>query len=137
MNIYIIAILIFLFLTFVLAVYVFIKNSFSKKLTSEDLAYIKAHWADVVAIVDENPVKAILDADKILDYALSRNGFQGTLGEKLKMAAPRFDDVNAVWAAHKLRNKVAHELSEELEEREVKVALQRFKKALRDLGAKL
>lgn len=137
MNIYIIVILGFIFLTFILAVFVFIKNSFVKKLTSEDLVYIKAHWEDVKNITEENPVKAILDADKILDYALSRHGFQGTLGEKLRMAAPRFDDVNAVWAAHKLRNRLAHELEEDLKEREVKVALRRFKQGLRNLGAKL
>ncbi|MFA7685850.1 MAG: hypothetical protein WCX95_03565 [Candidatus Gracilibacteria bacterium] len=137
MNIYVILILVFILLTFVLALYVFVKQSFSRGLTDEDLVYIKAHWEDVNNIVDENPIKAILDADKILDYALSRCGFEGSLGEKLKMAAPRFYDVNEVWAAHKLRNTVAHELTEELEERDVKVALKRFKRALKDLGARL
>jgi len=137
MNIYVILILVFILLTFVLAVYVFIKHTFSRGLTDEDLVYIKAHWEDVNAIVEENPVKAILDDDKVLDYALARCGFEGSVGEKLKMAAPRFYDVNEVWEAHKLRNKVAHELTDELEEKEVKIALRRFRRALKDLGAKI
>lgn len=137
MNVYVILILVFILLTFVLAVYVFIKHTFSRGLTKEDLIYIKAHWEDIEDVVDDNPIKAILDADKILDYALARCGFEGSLGEKLKMAAPRFYDVNGVWAAHKLRNNIAHELTEELEEREVKVALKRFKRALKDLGARI
>lgn len=136
MNIYIVFILGFIFLTFFLAVYVFVKSSFSRRLTNADLAYIKAHWEDLISIVDENPIKAVLDADKILDYALTRHGFEGSLGEKLKMAALRFDDINEVWSAHKFRNKIAHELVEELEEREVKRALKGFKNALKDLGAR-
>lgn len=136
MNIYIILMLVFILLTFVLALFVFVKHTLSKKLNSEDVVYIKAHWEDVLNILEEDPVKAVMDADKILDYALSRHGFQGSLGEKIKAAASRFSDVNGIWAAHKLRNKLAHEFVE-LESDDFKTALKRFERALKDLGAKL
>ena len=71
-----------------------------------------------------------------MDYALKKHGFEGSLGEKLKKAGPRFNDLNAVWSAHKLRNRIAHELSE-INKEEAKRALKQFKRALNDLGAKL
>lgn len=83
-----------------------------------------------------NPKEAVLDADKLLDYALVRKGFQGSLGEKLKKAKNRFSDINGIWIAHKLRNKIAHELSN-IDFREAKNALVSFKKGLKDLGADL
>ena len=136
MNIYVIVILVFVLLTFLLALYVFIKHVFSKKLNLDDLAYIKAHWDDILKLSEEDPVMAIMDADKILNYALSRHGFEGSIGEKLKAAAPRFSNINHVWTAHKLRNTLAHEFVE-LEREQVRITLKRFERALKDLGAKL
>ena len=80
--------------------------------------------------------KEIKDADKILDYALLREGFEGNLGEKLKAAGPRFSDLDGVWRAHKRRNRIAHELGD-IDRDEAKRALKSFKKALNDLGAGL
>jgi len=127
--------LIFLLITFLLAVFVFFKQTFSKKLNDEDVVYVKAHWEDVVQASEDDPVKAIMDADKILDYVLSRYGFDGSLGEKLKSAAHKFSDINGVWEAHKLRNKIAHEFVE-LTRGDVNIALRRFHRALKDLGVK-
>jgi hypothetical protein len=121
---------------FFLAFYVFIKHVFSRQLGTEDLAYIKAHWEDVLKLSEEDPVMAIMNADKILNYTLSRYGFEGSLGEKLKAAAPRFSRIDHVWAAHKLRNTLAHEFII-LEREQVRITLKRFERALKDLGAKL
>jgi hypothetical protein len=120
---------------FVLALYAFAKSVFAKKLNASDMGYVKGHWADVMNNVEDEPLKAIMDADKILDYVLTRHGFHGSLGEKLKSAAHKFSDLNGVWNAHKLRNKLAHEL-EEADEKEVKRALKQFRRALKDLGVK-
>jgi len=135
MDIWVFFILSFLFVTFILALYVFAKSIFSKKLNSGDMAYVKGHWADIMNIVEDDPSKAIMDADKILDYVLTRHGFSGSLGEKLKLSAHKFSDLNGLWNAHKLRNKLAHEF-EEADEKEVKRALKQFKKAFKDLGVK-
>jgi hypothetical protein len=135
MNVYVVLILIFLFLVFIFALYAFAKSIFVKKLNSADMVYVKGHWADIMNNIDEDASKAILDADKILDYVLARHGFSGSLGEKLKTSAYKFSDLNGIWNAHKLRNKLAHEF-EEADEDEVKKALKQYKRAFKDLGVK-
>ena len=53
------------------------------------------------------------DADKLLDFFLKSKRLKGeTLGERLKNAQKVFsrEDYNALWNAHKLRNKIAHEI---------------------------
>lgn len=126
----------FLFLVFLLVVYVFFKFKNRKKFSFLELNYINSHWIRIIDMFPNNPKSSILDADKLLDYALSRKGFSGSLGEKLKKAGPRFSSLNNVWFAHKMRNKIAHELSD-IDISDAKMALGYFKKALNDLGAKL
>jgi hypothetical protein len=56
---------------------------------------------------------ALIDADKLLDFVLKKKGIKGdTLGERLKSASNLFDRelYNQVWEAHKLRNKLVHEV---------------------------
>jgi hypothetical protein len=78
----------------------------------------------------------IMEADKVLDKALKLLGFQGSLGDKLKQAGPRFRDVNGVWSAHKLRNRLAHELNSSPSPEETKRAMRAFQAALKDLGVR-
>ena len=59
---------------------------------------------------DSDVRHAIMDADKLLDKLLTHKGYSGSLGEKLKKSGSLFSDLNGVWAAHKLRNRLAHEL---------------------------
>ncbi|HSX47966.1 MAG TPA: hypothetical protein VLF41_00445 [Candidatus Nanoarchaeia archaeon] len=79
---------------------------------------------------------AIMEADKLLDYAMKGSGFRGeTMGERLKSpASSRFSDLNAIWRAHKLRNHFAHEVGADLVASQAHEALRDFERALRDLG---
>lgn len=135
MDTWVILLLVFLLITFILALYVFAKSVFTKKLNSADMAYVQGHWADIMNNVEDESLKAMVDADKLLDYVLTRHGFHGSLGEKLKAAAHKFSDLNGIWNAHKLRNRLVHEF-EEVEKEEVERALKQFKKALKNLGVK-
>lgn len=132
-----IALLIFLLFDLLLVVFVVIKKKLARRFTHKELEFIRSNWMRVLDMYPNNPKGAIIDADKILDYALSRQGFEGTLGEKLKKAGARFSDINGVWVAHKLRNRLAHELTGNLADHEGRQALASFKTALKDLGAKL
>lgn len=96
---------------------------------------IEAAWKKVHE--HENAVLKIVEADKVLDEALRLLGYEGSLGEKLKSAGPRFSNLNAVWSAHKLRNKVVHELDAKPNDREVDAAVASIRSALADLGARL
>lgn len=79
---------------------------------------------------------AILSADKLLDCALRERGISGnTLGERLKNAKPYVSDIDAVWRAHKLRNRIAHEDGVKVSQRQASDAMKIFKRALTDLGA--
>jgi len=78
--------------------------------------------------------QALIEADKLLDQVLGELGYQGNLGEKLKAAQNRFNPAvyQAVWAGHKLRNRVVHE-SSELFSHELKSAIDQIKLAIREL----
>ncbi len=95
---------------------------------------VREVWLLTERIAD--PSRKILEADKVLDAALSLLGYSGTLGEKLKKAGPRFRNLNAVWSAHKLRNAIAHDLDHRLTSEEASRAMRGFHSALRDLGMK-
>ncbi len=79
---------------------------------------------------------AVINADKLLDAALKRRGFKGeTMGERLISAKTSLRKRNAVWEAHKLRNRLVHDEKVRLDRKRVKSALKGFESALKDLGA--
>ncbi len=79
---------------------------------------------------------AIMNADKLLDRALKDNNYKGqTMGERMVSACRVFTRRDAAWAAHKLRNRLAHEDNVKLSRRLTQQALASFKQALKDLGA--
>lgn len=136
MPIWLIFVLCFIGFSFLLAIFVFFKQYKKKCFDQKELNYIRSHWIRIIDTFPGNPKSSILDADKLLDYALKVKGFEGNLGEKLKKAGARFSNKNAVWSAHKLRNQIAHELGE-INVDEAKTALKSFKQALNDLGTQL
>lgn len=79
---------------------------------------------------------SVLNADKLLDYAMKEAGYKGkTMGERLKAASPRLTNRNATWSAHKLRNQIAHEQDVAVSYDTTRRALASFKQALKDVGA--
>lgn len=79
---------------------------------------------------------AIMEADKLLDHALKNRGAAGeTMGDRLKNSRRSFMNNDAVWQAHKLRNRLAHEQDVKLNNLTADQALRGFKAALKDLGA--
>lgn len=126
----------FVVLDLILIVWILWKKFKAKKFSKEELQYIKAHWIRTIGSFDAHPKQGIMDADKLLDYALERKGFVGTLGEKLKKAGSRFSNLNEIWQAHKLRNQIAHELGD-INLNHAHTALKFFKNGLNDLGAGL
>ncbi|OYX43204.1 hypothetical protein B7Y94_02030 [Candidatus Saccharibacteria bacterium 32-49-12] len=79
---------------------------------------------------------AIVEADKLLDMALRETGSRGkTMGERMKNRQGVWSNANAIWAAHKLRNQIAHEEQVNVSEDILRRALASFKRALRDLEA--
>lgn len=79
---------------------------------------------------------SILNGDKLVDHAMRDLGYGGmTMGDRLKFAKDKFTNRDAVWEAHKLRNRIAHEPDVQVSYDQARRALAGFKRALRDLGA--
>lgn len=79
---------------------------------------------------------SVMNADKLVDQALKCRGIKGeTMGERMKNSASMFSDRNSIWAAHKLRNRIAHESDVVVSYNEARQALGSFRKALKDLKA--
>ena len=100
----------------------------------------RSYWLKIENSLDyKNPMTyqmAVLSADKLLDRAMSDCGIPGnTMGDRLKASKSRFSNINDVWYAHKLRNRIAHEPNVSLNFVTTKKALLIFKKALKELGA--
>ena len=136
MELWIVILILFIFFDILVVAFILYRKRALNKFSDKDLYYIQSHWIKIIDSFSAHPKHAILDADKLLDFALKKNGFEGSLGEKLKKSGPRFSDLNGLWNAHKLRNRIAHELGD-IDKNEAKKALSQFKRALNDLGAKL
>ena len=110
-----------------------------KKVPGLDQEAFRGKWLKIEgSTLDDEASQhlAILSADKLLDAALKARGFSGeTMGERMKNARSTFSNNDAVWAAHKLRNKIAHESDVVIKPKTIRYALQAFKKALKDVGA--
>jgi hypothetical protein len=100
--------------------------------------YYQKRWSELLTRVktSDGMSLAVIDADKLVDDAIKKRHFRGkTMGERLVAAQRTLTDNDAVWYAHKLRNRLVHEQNVRLKKRDVQKALAGFRQALRDLGA--
>jgi Protein containing tetrapyrrole methyltransferase domain and MazG-like (predicted pyrophosphatase) domain len=85
---------------------------------------------------DNTHMICILEADKLLDQALRERGLSGkTMAERMKQYQGKWTNGNGVWAAHKLRNRLAHETDARIDYDRARQALIAYKQALKDTGA--
>ncbi|MBI2038956.1 MAG: hypothetical protein HYT22_01585 [Candidatus Niyogibacteria bacterium] len=97
-------------------------------------------WGEVIRRVEMGTAGfalAVIEADVLLEHTLGRIGIAGkNIAERLRSLAPdEVSDINAVWEAHALRNRIAHEPGFEPTREEVTRALAAYKKALEELDA--
>jgi len=100
--------------------------------------YYQKKWLEILARVKtyDGMILAVIDADKLFDEALKKRNYKGkTMGERLVSAQRDMSDNDAVWYAHKLRNRLVHEPTTRLRKNEAKNALAGFRQGLKDLGA--
>lgn len=124
-------IIIFVVLDVIIIAYVFLGKRKSGLSDNEKRKYLK-YWHKICN--EDDPLKGVLDADKLLSILLGKRGLQGSLGEKLKRAGAIFSDYEGVWSVHKLRNRIAHDLEHGVSGQEAKKALKIYEKAYKDLG---
>ncbi len=90
---------------------------------------IRARFVDLEKRAHWDPRHSVLEGDKLLDLLLSKKGYKGPLGEKLKKAGKRFSNIQDLWDAHKVRNRIAHELDVKVEPRIASRCVAAYKKA--------
>ncbi len=81
-----------------------------KKEVHTRLNYLQKHSKSNQTIILKS---TLIDADKLLDYALKTRGIKGdTMGHRLKNAKHLFDanTYNHAWESHKTRNRLVHEI---------------------------
>lgn len=138
----------------ILAVFIYSTIRYRQVIAEEEPLYAVIHdaqhaeelvehkrWAHVLSLI-ESPHEsdwrqAIIEADIILEDALTHDGFVGaSVGEKLKQVDPRrYPSLQDAWEAHKVRNDIAHQGSSfELTNHLAYRTIQRFETVLREFG---
>ena len=130
MKLFVSVVLAFILADILIVAYVVYRGS-RKKLPEKTAEEIREMWKAIIRQSDHR--HAIMDADKLLDYALGKFGLRGNLGSKLKKAPKLFKNINAVWAAHKVRNNIAHQINYQVDEKTYKRSMMAFKEAFKDL----
>jgi len=120
------------------------KKNIRQSITTTDQKIIQKKWSEIEELIKLGGPscfqKAIIEADKLLDFVLSQMGYEGKLGDKLKLAKEEFIKekdyslYNDIWRAHKLRNELVHNLNYEIYSFEVKEVIKKFEKAFKNLG---
>lgn len=105
-----------------------------------DVDKYRSRWMSIETRLkrdDENSYTVcMLDADKLLDQALRERGLPGkTMADRMKQYQGKWTNGNGVWAAHKLRNKLAHEADVRVDYERARQALVAYKQGLKDVGA--
>lgn len=79
---------------------------------------------------------SIIEADNLLDEALRTLGFRGlNLGDRLKqLTTDDLENIDEVWEAHKLRNKIAHEADFKMNRDIAERALGVYERTFQNLG---
>lgn len=78
---------------------------------------------------------ALIEADKLWDELLRRMGYDGeTTAERMKyITAAQFANIEDLWAAHKLRNRLVHDTEFPPRQDEILRAIEVYEKAFREL----
>ena len=120
----------------------FVAISVAKRgVRSLDVEKYRCRWMEIEGKLSRSDTSSyplcILHADSLLDKALRERGVNGkTMGERMKQYQGKWTNGNGVWAAHKLRNRIAHESdSLQLDYDRTRHALVAFKQGLKDVGA--
>lgn len=123
----------------IVGIILFVIIHFMPRTDTIDKEKYQSRWLEIEQKLQlgnpDSQAMSILKADKLLDQALKETGSKGaTMGERMKNRQNAWSNANTVWAAHKLRNKVAHDDNVVLSDQVVVRALASFKQALKDLG---
>jgi len=123
-------------LVFGLGLFWWISHAPRRRMSQQDQAAIINKWQEIERLVKQDRGKeAIFEADKLLDFIFKKINLRGeTFADRLKAAKTLLSNYQAVWDAHKLRNKLAHELDFQPLPKEINQAIDTFDQAIRKIS---
>jgi len=131
MKIFLTILVLFIIVDILIVVYVVYRRA-HRRLSEKGIQEIQESWKEIIRQKDMR--HALLEADKLLDHALYQLGYRGNLGTKLKKSSALFgSSINRVWAAHKVRNNIAHQMNYQVDEKIYRSAMLAFKEAFKCL----
>lgn len=79
---------------------------------------------------------AVIEADKIFDEMIKLSGYKGeTMADRLKqITAAQLSNIEQLWQAHKIRNRLVHEPDYYLTQEQAEAALSIYKQAFQEIG---
>ncbi|OIO54900.1 hypothetical protein AUJ46_02205 [Candidatus Peregrinibacteria bacterium CG1_02_54_53] len=96
----------------------------STKIPQKQKEPLRTAWNE--AIKRRDSARRVLEGENVCDAVLKALGYSGTFAEKLQQAGPRLDRVDDIWNAHRLRNRIAHEVNIRVSAAQSDRALQAF-----------
>lgn len=100
----------------------------------------QSRWEEIVRHI-ESPHEAewklaVIEADKFVDDLLRQAGYPGdTMGERLmSIEKGQFVSLEGLWEAHKIRNKLVHDVNYFLRYAEARRTIQAYEGTLKELG---
>lgn len=118
-------------LLIVIAIVVAVKVLTHKRLNPAQREIIEREWKHVESLA--NSSAKILEAEKVFHHLLKMNGHEGSFGDTLKEIGDAVPNQQAVWDAHKLRNRIAHEPGFSVNEADTRRAVAAFERAIRGM----
>ena len=100
----------------------------------------QSRWEEILRHVDSAKEAewkfAIIEADKFVDDLLKSAGYLGdSMGERLmSIEKGQIANLDGLWEAHKIRNKLVHDINYFLRQAEARKAIQLYENVLRELG---
>lgn len=100
----------------------------------------RSKWEEILRHLDsphETEWKfAVIEADKLTDDVLKSAGYHGeTMGDRLmNIEQGKLTSLEGLWEAHKIRNKLVHDVNYFLRYGEARRAVLLFEQALKELG---
>ncbi|TSC79582.1 MAG: hypothetical protein G01um101425_513 [Candidatus Peregrinibacteria bacterium Gr01-1014_25] len=98
------------------------------RVAAADVRRMRRAWQEASAITDVH--RRVLEAEKVFEMLLQTWGLEGTFAQKFTKVEWRFPEREIVWQAHRLRNRIAHDVGMRLSDAEARRAVDAFGKAL-------
>jgi conjugal transfer/entry exclusion protein len=111
------------------------------RLSKKRKAQLISSWEKIEEKVrqggESNYKMSLIEADKLFGRVLKELGYQEeTWAKSMAKASDRFSNStrNGVWSAHKLRNRLVHDESDELHSYQAKANLAKYRRGLKELN---